>query len=193
MKFKDDIFYINQVLSGDQSAFTFLVEKHKENAFTLAKRLAKNDADAEEILQDSFIKVYRSLNSFKNEARFSSWLYRIVYNTGISFLRKKNTITSSFDDDFMEPEVNLSLNSGFVDISERDQNFFIKQALESLKPEDSFILSLYYFDDHNSVEIAKILDISESNVRIKLHRARKKMQKQLECILQNEADLRLIV
>ena len=193
MGYKGDKYYIEKVLHGDQKAFAFLVNQYKDVSFTLAKRLVKNDMDAEEVLQDSFIKVYTSLSSFKHEAKFSSWLYRIVYNTGISFIRKKNYDISSFEDSNIDPSDLSEFNHGFVNLSKKEQSYFIKNAIEKLKPDDSFILTLYYYEDKNTIEIAKITGLSESNIRIKMHRARKSLQKKLEEVLNKEADLRINV
>lgn len=193
MEYKGDKYYIEKVINGDHKAFAILVEQYKNIAFTLAKRIMKNDMDAEEVLQDAFIKVYKSLDSFKNEAKFSSWLYRIVYNTGISAIRKKNYNISSFEDNNVEASDYSEFNYGFINISKNEQSFYIKEAIEKLKPEEAFILTLYYYEDKTSVEIAKITGLEENNVRIKMHRARKRLQKKLEESLDVEADLRINV
>src|ERR1700753_2173349 len=94
-----DIELIVQTLSGNQSAYADLVKRHQRYVFTLAMRFAKNREDAEEIAQDCFIKAYRSLDSFKQESKFSTWLYTIVYTTAMTTLRKKKLDTSSIDDE----------------------------------------------------------------------------------------------
>ena len=80
---QQDKIYINKVLEGDRNAFAYLVDKYKTMVYSLALRLVKDREEAEEISQDAFIKAYQSLASFKGKAKFSSWLYRIVYNTAI--------------------------------------------------------------------------------------------------------------
>ena len=87
---KDDIlYYIDQVLGGNINAFTYIVDRHKDKAYNLAFRICCNHEEAEEIAQDSFLKAYRALGSFKRKSSFSTWLYRIVYNTAISYVRVK--------------------------------------------------------------------------------------------------------
>ena len=76
MPYKDDRHYIEKVLEGDATAFAALVDKHKDNAFTLALRITGNREEAEEIAMDAFVKVYRSLGSFRNDSKFTPWLYR---------------------------------------------------------------------------------------------------------------------
>ena len=90
MKYLDDDQYLVQIAQGNQHGFAMLVDKHKELAFTVALRITGNREDAEEVIMDAFVKAYRSLGSFKREAKFSTWLYRIVFNTAISRTRKKS-------------------------------------------------------------------------------------------------------
>src|SRR3982751_3580414 len=94
-----DIDLIEQTLAGNQSAYADLVKRHQRFVFTLSLRFAKNREDAEEIAQDAFIKAFRSLSSFKQEAKFTTWLYSIVYTTAMTKLRKKNLATTSIDDE----------------------------------------------------------------------------------------------
>lgn len=77
----NDQVYINKILNGDTNAFTVLVDRYKDLVFTLALRMVKNREEAEEVSQDTFIKVYNSLNRFKGDYKFSTWIYRVAYNT----------------------------------------------------------------------------------------------------------------
>jgi len=90
MAYKEDKFYIEKVLKGDTTAYADIVNKHKEMVFTIAVKILRNREDAEEIAQDAFVKAFQALPGFKGEARFSTWLYRIVYNAAISQSRKRN-------------------------------------------------------------------------------------------------------
>ncbi|MFW6101986.1 MAG: RNA polymerase sigma factor, partial [Bacteroidota bacterium] len=94
-----DEYYIERVLQGDHSSYATLVERHKDMVFTLAYRILKSREDAEEISQDAFMKAYRSLKKFRKEAKFSTWLYRIVYNLCVSRLRKNKKQIVSLDDE----------------------------------------------------------------------------------------------
>ncbi|MEP7169111.1 MAG: sigma-70 family RNA polymerase sigma factor, partial [Bacteroidota bacterium] len=84
MRYEDDNFYIDKILKGDDASFESLVNKHKTMAYNIAFRILKSREDAEEIAQDSFLKAYHSLKEFKRESKFSTWLYRIIYNNSIS-------------------------------------------------------------------------------------------------------------
>jgi RNA polymerase sigma-70 factor (ECF subfamily) len=87
MDYKDDTIYIRQVLEGKINAFSYLVDKHKDKAYNLAFRICGNREEAEEIAQDAFLKAFRSLKKFQMKSSFSTWLYRIVYNTAIFQLK----------------------------------------------------------------------------------------------------------
>ena len=105
-------------MNNDVSAYTILVDKHKNMAFTVAYRIVRNREDAEEIAQDAFVKVYQSLKSFKKESKFSTWLYRIIYNTAISKTRKKQLETTNLDynvvENFSTDEIKEKLGGGII-------------------------------------------------------------------------------
>src|ERR1700754_2165670 len=88
---------ISNVLNGDQQAYAGLVSRYQNYVFTLALRFTKNREDAEEVAQDIFIKAYKALADFKGNSKFSTWLYTIVNNTCITFLRKKRLEVHSLD------------------------------------------------------------------------------------------------
>jgi len=84
---------IESVKKGNQADYSIIVDRYKNKAFSLLRRMLKNDFDAEEVLQDCFLKAYNSLNSFKGESKFSTWFYRIVYNTALTKLSSKKRKT----------------------------------------------------------------------------------------------------
>ena len=113
MKFETDIFYLQQINSGNARAYAFLVEKHKDMVFSIALKILHSREDAEEVAQDAFVKAYQSLSGFKNEAKFSTWLYRIVYNSAISKVRKKKLELSPLDDTTINNYSEDSVDSNF--------------------------------------------------------------------------------
>ena len=88
---------IDQVLAGKQEPYALLVDHYKSYAFTIALKILNNRSDAEEVAQDAFIKAFHYLKNFNRQARFSTWLYRIVFNTAISHKRKNNQVLSSIE------------------------------------------------------------------------------------------------
>ena len=183
MEQKDDNFYIDKVLSGQTNNYSYLVEKYKDIVFSIALKVLRNREDAEEMAQESFIKAYKSLHKFKRKSKFSTWLYRITYNNCISEVRKKKLHTISTDD-VQIPDAPDEMN--LDGIPEENRVKYIKAALEKL-PESEYTLTLlYYFEDKSVEEIAQISKMTESNVKVKLFRARKKLYAVLNDMLKEE-------
>ena len=182
----DDKHYINLVLQGNTNAFSILINEYKDIVFSLAMKMSINKEDAEEVAQDAFVKAYKSLNSFKSESKFSTWLYKITYNTCLDYLKKnKNQKNIIQIDTIIEAKVdNLSNAINAIELEERRK--IIDESLQLLPYDETFLLILFYFDDQNINEIAEILGINSSNVKIKLHRSRKKLATILSTKFENE-------
>jgi len=172
---KSDRYYISQVLGGRIDGFAYLVEMHKDKAFNLAFRICGNREEAEEIAQDAFLKAYRSLKDFKMKSSFATWLYRIVYNTAISLVRtRKNRVLSV--EEFPADAVDfLGLSSSEEEAADDYRNSLINFALQKISEAERGLITLYYYDDLDTEEIAKITGISRSNIKVKLFRARQKI------------------
>jgi RNA polymerase sigma factor (sigma-70 family) len=186
MNYREDSFYINRVLGGNLPAFAILVEKHKSLAFTLALRLTKNHEDAEEIAQDAFLKAYNSLNTFKEESKFSTWLYKIVFNTAISRMRRKQMQNVSIDDGNISNNIQEEHISSLDNLHKKERKKIIAEAISRLKEEEGVVMTLYYLNENNLKEIEEITSFSNSNIKILLHRGRKKLLFELKKILKGE-------
>jgi RNA polymerase sigma-70 factor (ECF subfamily) len=182
----NDQHYINLIIGGDAHAFGVLVDRHKNFVFTLSLKMLQNREEAEEVSQDAFIKVYKSLHKFNSESKFSTWLYKIVYNTCLDRLRIKKRTTSSVSiDDFAQQEVTTLMN--ILDtIEEHERKQLVQNCLNLLPPEDNFLLTLYYFEENSLREISKIMGVNENNLKIKLFRSRKKLTAILKTQLEPE-------
>jgi RNA polymerase sigma-70 factor (ECF subfamily) len=175
MEYKDDIFYIREVLGGKINAFSYLIDKHKDNAFNLALRICGNREEAEEISQDAFLKAYRSLRKFQMRSSFSTWLYRIVYNTAISLVRtRKNSILAI--EDFPASTIDFLIINENEEKADYDyRNSIVNFALQKIGEEERALISLYYFNEMDTDAISKITGLSKSNIKVRLFRARKKI------------------
>lgn len=182
---KEDRYYINKVLEGDVQAFSYLVDKYKDMTYTLAFRILKNRENAEEVAQDAFLKVYQNLGKFRSKSKFSTWLYRIVYNTAISKVRVKQKSTISIEDEKFceigddEHDVNKSFDI-------ENNKMILQRLLSKLDESDRALITLYYLDECKISEISEITGYNSSNIKVKLHRTRKKMQEELQRILKSE-------
>ncbi|RYU87995.1 sigma-70 family RNA polymerase sigma factor [Mucilaginibacter terrigena] len=184
-----DIELIEQTLGGNQSAYADLVKRHQRFVFTLALRFAKGREDAEEIAQDCFIKAYRSLSSFQQQSKFSTWLYSIVYTTAMTFLRKKRVDTASIDDDESYIQIE-SKPSGYdeYNVENKSRSYYLNQAIEQLLPDDATIITMFYKGEQSLEEIAQAMGIEANTVKVKLFRARQRLKERLERNLKHEVN-----
>jgi len=184
-----DIELIEQTLGGNQSAYADLVKRHQRFVFTLATRFAKNREDAEEISQDCFIKAYRSLASFQQQSKFSTWLYSIVYTTAMTFLRKKRVDTTSIDDE--DTYLQVESKPGSYDennIENKSRSYYVNQAIAQLLPDDATIITMFYKGEQSLEEIAQAMGIEANTVKVKLFRARQRLKERLERNLKHEVN-----
>jgi len=171
----NDQVYINKILNGDTNAFTVLVNRYKDLVYTLSFRMMKNREEAEEVAQDTFIKVYKSLTKFKGDSKFSTWIYKVAYNTCLDRLKKnKRQQRTVAIDEYTEHQVK-TLDNALDNIEEQEKKQTIKNCLALLPSEDSFMLTLYYFEELSLDEISKITGLKPNNVKVKLFRSRKKL------------------
>ncbi len=166
---------IDQTLKGDTRSFGVLVERYQDFVFTIVYRMVKVREEAEEVSQDSFVKAFESLGSYRGEAKFSSWLYSIAYRKALDALRKnKKYKASEIIDDITEGEVEVIDNAlHFLEDKERKKT--IQECILKLPEEEAAIITLYYFEDQSVREIAGITELSEDNIKVKLYRSRKKL------------------
>ena len=176
---------IKNALAGDAQAFTALVNLYKDMAVMLSYNILLNREDAEEAAQDAFVKCFRSLHTYKAEARFATWLYRIVVNTALNKKKLKkhhhidiadpgNEIWQFQHDDPGEAGVNS------------EHKKFIQLALQSMNEKERLCLTLYYLNELSVKEIHEITGISLSNIKVLLFRGRQHFYKELSKHLKTE-------
>jgi len=185
MKFETDTFYLQQIMTGNVRAYAILVEKHKEMVFSIALKILHNREDAEEIAQDVFVKAYQSLANFKNEAKFSTWLYRIVYNTAISKVRKKKVELSPLDDATINNYSDDTSENQFLLSDDPDRFELLQKALKSLPEDENVIVSLFYQNDSSIEDISSVTGLTVANVKVKLHRIRKKLYTEMQRLMKS--------
>ncbi len=179
----DDL-YIKKVLDGQTDEFRYFIKQYKDLAFSVAFSVVKNEFTAAEVVQESFVKAYENLKSFKGESKFSTWLCRIVINESFKIIRKeKRTVSESglvSGTDFQEnPAI-------FSALKETEQKFYINECLTRLAASESLVLRLFYLAENSIREICEMTGWSESNVKVHLHRGRKNMQELLQKMLNAE-------
>jgi RNA polymerase sigma factor (sigma-70 family) len=180
MDLKSDIFNIEQVIAGKSSAFSHIVDRHKDRAYNLAFRICGNREEAEEIAQDSFLKAFRSLKGFKMKSSFSTWLYRIVYNTSISHVRIRKKGILSLEDFPADATDFIGSNPNEDEAEIEYRSSLINFALQKITDDERGLISLYYYEEMSTEEISDVTGISKSNIKVKLFRARQKMMEIIE-------------
>lgn len=187
-----DIDYIREVLSGNTQAYTHLVNNHKDMVYSIALKIIRNESEAEEIAQDTFIKAYQTLSKFKGTAKFSTWLYRIAYNGAISHMRKRKPETTTMEHHAIE---NLAVEpvQEKLDAKEHEQKLkILHQVLAQLPEDENLLMTLFYLENHSIEEISEITSLTTNNVKVKLHRIRKRMYKSFSDLLTTSGTVCLI-
>ena len=177
--------HIQQALRGDAASFSYLVTRYKDLAFAIAIRILENEQEAEEAVQDAFVQAFRKIGSFRGDSRFSTWLYRIVVNHSLTRAKKRKRMVPYADLELAENRIE-AIESSYHQLTQQDQTKYINLALEKLAPEDRIVLTLYYLDEQTLAEVAVITGISKDNIKMRLHRARRKMYGVLSNLLDVE-------
>ena len=184
MKSPNDLFYIQRVKAGDIRAFSAIVLKYQKMVFTIVLKIVDNREDAEDIMQEIFVKAFKSLDRFKEESEFSTWLYRIAYNTTISELRKRKISFVPIDDN-LNPDNSPVTDEETLDVAEIKLQY-LDEALKKLSPDEIFLVTLYYYKEQSIEAISEVSNLSVANVKVKLHRIRKKLAFEINRLLQDE-------
>lgn len=173
---------IAEVLEGSAESFEPLVVKYQSRIFALARRYARREDEVEDIVQTVFLKAYSKLSSYRGDAPFEHWLMRTATYTCYDFLRKHQRNREWNASDLSEEENDWFENIGEESTAETNReaaSTLVNKLLEGLKPEDRHIITLLELEHQTVKEIAELTGLSESNVKVKAHRAREKMRSAL--------------
>jgi RNA polymerase sigma-70 factor (ECF subfamily) len=167
---------IKRCQQGDEQAFQELVNRYQQKVLWIAYRMVGNKEDCKDISQEAFIRIYRSIKTFNLTSNFYTWLYRIVCNLSIDFLRKKKSTRSISFEEIGEVAIsNTSLPGEEIKKSEQSQE--MQTILQKIHPDYRVILILREIEDYSCKEIASIISCNANTVRWRLFRARQIFQK----------------
>ena len=172
---------VRKVLGGDANAFETLVLEYEKNVYNIALRMTGNSEDAADMTQEAFIKAYNALQSFRGDSKFSVWLYRIVSNVCLDFLRSKNrrpTVSLSVEDDDGEDtqlDVADESQSPELLLDRKLTRDSVRRGLDSLPPDYRQILLLREIQGLSYDEIAQALSLEVGTVKSRIFRARKRL------------------
>src|SRR5450432_3719429 len=162
-----ELFYIQKIIQGDVNQFSYFVEKYKDMAFTIAFRIVNNAEDAEEVVQDSFLKAYKSLYQFRRDSKFSTWLFKIVVNRSLSKAKRKTLYTKDLDEETVPDILIESTDSVYMNLIHADKKKYINHAINQLNMDDSLLLTLYYLNENTIAKISEISFVPVENIKMK--------------------------
>ncbi|WP_435579644.1 RNA polymerase sigma factor [Gilvibacter sp.] len=170
-----DQHHIEQTLAGDPQAFGELVRRYQDYVFTVVNRMVQHREEAQEITQDTFVKAYSSLKSFRGESKFSSWLYTIAYRKTLDRLKKnKRYVAYEGLEQISDADQDVETH-GLKRMMAQERSEAIKQAIAALDPVSSALITFYYYEEMSVKEIEAITDLTADNIKVKLHRGRKRL------------------
>jgi RNA polymerase sigma-70 factor (ECF subfamily) len=188
---RDEAQMIAAILGGDTQLYHQLIRPYERSVYMMALSFMKNDADAEDVAQEAFLKAFHHLASFRAEAKFSTWLVGIALNEARSRLRREGTLRMESIDDTEEgghisPAILRDWREVPSEVLERKEvRQILQKAITSLPEKYREVFILRDVEELNVVETAAALRITVGNVKVRLHRARMMLQKQLTPVLKN--------
>lgn len=177
---KEERMLITQAKKGNIDAFETLVRKYQNSIYYLCRRMTGNHQSADDVSQDTFVKAYFALNSFKDGMNFFTWIRKIAVNNSLNFIK-----TSKREEPLGHSAENISGNSSLGqelphEMLQRNQTEqMFKKALKALPPDQKIVFILRVYENQSYREIAQVLDISEGTVMSRLSRARGKLRKSM--------------
>ncbi|MFC1475752.1 sigma-70 family RNA polymerase sigma factor [Candidatus Zixiibacteriota bacterium] len=180
---------IRSALKGDQEAYKKLLERHRHAIFHIAYKIVRNSEEAADLVQETFMKAFGSLATYRFEYRFSTWLYRIAANNAIDMLRKRKIEALSLDrpvetkDGTVELQLPDWTHNPEFDFTRKQRRISIEEAIEALPDKYREVIVFRHNEDKSYDEIARILDIPVGTVKARIFRARELLKKKLKSSL----------
>jgi RNA polymerase sigma-70 factor (ECF subfamily) len=191
----DETPLVERARTGDAAAFTELVNRYERKIFRLAKHITQNDEDAEDVLQETFLKAYSHLDTFQGQSKFYTWIVRIAVNEALMKLRKrKSSKTVSLDEptdtgeETMVREIAVWDEDPEQKYSQSELREILDKAVESLKPAFRTVFVLRDIEELSTEETASALDISIPAVKSRLLRARLQLREKLTKFFRRKGD-----
>jgi RNA polymerase sigma-70 factor, ECF subfamily len=187
---------VREAQSGNQAAFAQLVHTYDQTVLRLALRLTGSESDAQDIHQETFLKVYKKLDGFRFECSFATWIYRIVTNVCLDHLRrkqarKKNGGIEVSDSDFLDHlSDNRRGNNPEHQLLDQELNAHILRALERLTPRERLVFDLKHFQGLKLRSVSEILNASEGSIKMTFFRATRKLRFQLGKYTRNRSSMK---
>jgi len=174
---------VKRVLEGDTALFEVLMRRHNQRLYRIARAVLREDGEAEDVMQDAYVKAYEHLHQFEGRASFSTWLSRIALYAAIARLRRRKRVVELDTIPDSEKETMHSLQSSApspeYEASSAEIRRLLEQEVDALPDNYRAVFVLHDVEDVDVAEVADILDISPENVKTRLHRAHMLLRKRL--------------
>lgn len=175
MEQKDEVETIKHILDGETEYFSLFLDRYSRPVYSLIVQIVGCPEDAEELVQDTFLKAFRHLNGYKGECRFSTWLYRIAYTVAISATRKRKHEFLYIEENTIANVPDEKADEILFPTDDQEKTGRLIQAIDRLNSEEKALIALFYYEGKSLEEVAVILKLTSGNVKVKLHRVRKKI------------------
>jgi len=179
----DEKSVIEKIKKGDIDSYSILINEYQNNIYSLCLSIVKNVDDALDLTQEAFLIAYENIKNFKQEAKFSTWVYRIAYNLCVNFIKRKGEIFSLENEDVTNVEIEDKTSSIWKEIEKDERIKMISEGLKRIKDSDRLIIELKDIKGLTYEEISIILSIPMGTVKSKLYRARENLKKVVEDII----------
>lgn len=182
----EDSILIDQALAGSQKAYAQLMERHKASIFHIINKIVRNDDIAGDLVQETFMKAFTALATYRTEYRFSTWLYKIAANASIDHLRKRRIQALSLDRPMETDDGTVDLEVADYsyhperDLERKEQSFSIEEAIDSLPDKYREVIVFRHKEDKSYEEIADLLNVPVGTVKARIFRARELLKKKLK-------------
>jgi RNA polymerase sigma-70 factor, ECF subfamily len=179
---------IASALSGSQDAYRELMERHRAAIFHIVFKFVREKEASADLVQETFMKAFASLETYRSEYKFSTWLYRIAANSAIDYLRKQRIRTLSLDSHSDDEESSASMDVADLsyhpemELEERERRISIQDAIDSLPEKYRIVIMYRHKDDRSYEEIAEALGIPIGTVKARIFRARELLKKKLKSV-----------
>jgi RNA polymerase sigma-70 factor (ECF subfamily) len=188
-----DLELVRLTKGGDSEAFGELVRRYESKVYRLARRMTDSREDAEDVLQEAFIKAFRSISGFKGKSKFSTWLYRITVNLALMKRRARKHIIESLDEPIATKDGDIRRDVGdpsgdpLTLLILKESREMLDKAMDDLYPSSRAVFVLRHIEGMSTEETGEVLDISLAAVKSRLHRARHALRAKLTRLAREEA------
>ncbi len=181
---------ISRIKTGNRNAFRKLVEEYQQYAFNLAFRMLCDEENAKDVVQDSFIKIWKKIDEYDTRSKFTTWMYKIVTNTAIDRLRSINRQRTIKLDVVSERLIQMQEDSPETNFNNVEMASIIKALADDLPEKQRMVFVLRDLQELSSQEVEGILEINETQVKTNLYHARRSIKEKLTKIISFERSWR---